>query len=361
MAGQTLLLREVVRLATRLCAAADKPMKIFAYILKRLAVSIPTLFGLILIVFFLSRVIPANPIMILVGQSATPEQIKEMEQRYGFDQPVYVQFFTYLRKLSHGDLGYSLRSTRPVISELKRRLPPTLELILAALALSVLVGIPAGILAALRRNTWIDHCLRAFTIGGVAIPGFWLGIMLQLIFSLYVDLFPLGGQVTGAAPPQVTGFMVVDAILAFNGSFLLDALHHLVLPALTLAMPGVATIARFTRSGFLGVMQSDYITYARSMGLPRYIVVCKYALRNAIVATVTQVGLIMGVLLAGTVVVEYIYIWPGIGAYMIDVILHFDYDGILGSTLLIGGAFVLINITVDVVQAYIDPRIMETL
>lgn len=336
-------------------------MKILAYILKRLAISIPTLFGLIVIVFFLSRVIPANPIMILVGQSATPEQIKEMEKRYGFDQPVYIQFLNYLEKLSHGDLGYSLRSTRAVVSELKRRLPPTLELILAALAVSILAGIPVGIIAALRRNTWLDHFLRAFTIAGIAIPGFWLGIMLQLTFSLYVNIFPLGGQVTSAGPPHITGFMVIDSMAALDGRLLLDVLYHLILPALTLAMPGVATIARFTRSGFLGVMQSDYITYSRSMGLPQYLIVCKYALRNAIVASVTQIGLIMGVFLAGTVVVEYIYFWPGIGAYMIDVILNSDYDGILGSTLLIGVAFLIINITVDVVQAYIDPKIIDTL
>jgi len=336
-------------------------MKILAYILKRLAISLPTLFGLILVVFFLSRVIPANPVIILVGEYASPEQIKEMTERYGFDKPVYIQFFQYLKKLSHGDLGYSLRSTRPVMDELKRRLPPTLELVIASLAISVLLGIPVGVIAALRRNSWLDHCLRAFTIGGVAIPGFWLGIMLQLILGLYLNIFPLGGQMSGAEPPHVTGFMVIDSLLVPDGKLLLDALYHLTLPALTLSMPGVATIARFTRSGFLGVMQSDYIVYSRSMGLPRHLIVFKYAFRNAIVATVSQIGLIMGILLAGTVVIEYIYFWPGIGAYMVDVILHFDYDGILGTTLLIGVAFVIINITVDVIQAYIDPKVIDTL
>jgi len=336
-------------------------MKILAYILKRLVISIPTLFGLILIVFFLSRVIPASPVVAIVGQMATPAQIKELEKRYGFDQPLHIQFLDYLRKLSRGDLGIALRSTRPVIWELRRRLPPTLELLLGATAISIFLGIPLGIIGALRRNAWIDHCLRAFTIGGLAIPSFWLGIMLQLILSLYLDIFPLGGQMTDATPPHITGFMVIDSILALDGKLLLDALYHLVLPAFTLSMPGVATIARFTRSGFLGVMQSDYIMYSRSMGLPRQMIVYKYAFRNAIVATVTQIGLIMGILLAGTVIIEYIYFWPGIGAYMIEVILNFDYDGILGTTLLIGVAFLLINITVDIVQAYIDPKIIDTL
>jgi len=336
-------------------------MKLLAYILKRLAISVPTLFGLILIVFFLSRVIPADPIMLLVGQSATPEQIQEMKSRYGFDRPVYVQFLRYLKNLSHGDLGYSLRSTRPVMDELRRRLPPTLELIFASLTISILVGIPVGIMAALKRNTWLDHVLRALTIGGVAIPGFWLGIMLQLVLSLFLNLFPLGGQTSGAEPPNVTGFMVIDSILALNGKLLLDSLYHLVLPAVTLAMPGVATIARFTRSGFIGVMHTDYIAYSRSMGLPKYLIIYKYAFRNAIVATVTQIGLIMGHLLAGTVVIEYIYFWPGLGAYMVDVIIHFDYDGILGATLLVGVAFLVINIAVDVIQAYIDPKVIETI
>jgi ABC-type dipeptide/oligopeptide/nickel transport system permease component len=336
-------------------------MKLLAYILKRLAIGVPTLFGLILIVFFLSRAIPANPIMVLVGASATPEQIKEMKGRYGFDQPVHVQFLRYLEKFSRGDLGYSLRSTRPVMDELKRRLPPTLELVISALLISVLLGVPVGILSALRRNSWLDHFLRFFTIGGVAVPSFWLGIMLQLILGLDLGLVPLGGQVTGTAPHPLTGFMVLDSILALDGTLLLDALHHLILPAVTLAMPGVATISRFTRSGFLGVMQTDYIGYSVSMGLPRYLIVSKYALRNAIVATVTQIGLIMGHLLAGTVVIEYIFFWPGIGAYMIDVILHFDYDGILGATLLIGVAFMIINILVDLVQAWIDPKVIDQL
>jgi ABC-type dipeptide/oligopeptide/nickel transport system permease component len=336
-------------------------MKLLGYILKRLAIGIPTLFGLLLIVFFLSRVIPANPIMVLVGASATPEQIKEMEKRYGFDQPVYIQFLSYLKKFSHGDLGYSLRSTRPVMDELKRRLPPTVELILASLAISICLGMPIGIISALRRNSWLDHVLRTFTISGVAIPSFWLAIMLQLVLGLDLNLLPLGGQMSGTVPPRLTGFMVIDSLLALDGKSFLDALYHLILPAFTLSMPGIATIARFTRSGFLGVMQTDYIGYSRSMGLPRYLIVCKYALRNAIVATVTQIGLIMGHLLAGTVVIEYIYFWPGIGAYMIDVILHFDYDGILGSTLLIGVAFMIINIAVDVVQAGIDPKVIDHL
>jgi len=217
-------------------------MKLFAYILKRLAIGVPTLFGLIVIVFSLSRAVPTNPVFMMAGESATPAQIEELKKRYGFDQPLYIQFLSYLKKLSHGDLGFSYRSTRSVVAELKRRLPPTLELAMSAMALSIALGITVGIFAALRRNTWVDHCLRAITVGGVAIPSFWLGIVLQLVLSLYVDVFPLGGQMTGPVPHPITGFMVIDSLLALDGRLLLDALYHLVLPALTLFMPGIATL-----------------------------------------------------------------------------------------------------------------------
>jgi peptide/nickel transport system permease protein len=336
-------------------------MKILSYILKRLAMGIPTLFGLIVIVFFLSRVIPANPAMNIAGEAATPAQIKELERRYGFDQPLFIQFLNYLKKLSRGDLGVALRSNRPVVDELKRRFPPTFELACAAMTLSIFLGVPLGILAALRRNTWLDHLVRAFTIGGLAIASFWLGIMLQLGFSLYLRIFPLGGQLSLPPPPPVTGLMVIDSILALNGAAFLDALYHLVLPAVTLCLPGLATIARFTRSGYIGVIQSDYVLYARSMGLSRKSIVFKYILRNAIAATVTQIGLIAGLLLAGSVIIEYVYFRPGVGAYLIEVILNFDYDGILGTTLFIGLIFLIINIMVDILQAYIDPKIVDTL
>ncbi len=336
-------------------------MKIIAFIIKRLLVTIPSLFGLLVLVFALSRIIPTSPVMVIAGEFSTPAQIKELEKRYGFDQPLYIQFLNYLEKLSRGDLGVSLRTNRPVIVELKRRLPPTFELTIAATAIAAILGIPLGIIAALRRNSWIDHILRGFTVAGVAIASFWLGIMLQLTFSLNLRFFPLGGQMTGPLPPQITGFMVIDAILALDGKLLLDALYHLVLPTFSLCMPGLASFARFTRSGFLGVLQSDYIMYTRSMGLPKRTIVYKYAFKNAIVATVTQIGLIFGLLLANTVIVEYIYFWPGIGAYLVDVIFYFDYEGILGTTLIIGLAFLLINIIVDVLQAYIDPRIVDTM
>ena len=336
-------------------------MKILFYAFKRLLQGIPTLLGLIIIVFFLSKVIPADPAAAIAGDNATPAQIAAIKKRYGFDQPLHVQFYMYLSKLSHGDLGVSAWTNRAVMEELKRRLPPTLELVGAAVAISVLLGVPLGMIAAVRRNSWIDHGVRAATIGGLAIASFWLGIMLQLVLSLAIDLFPLGGQMTSKTPPHVTGFMVIDSILALKGKLLLDALWHLVLPAFTLCMPGLATIARFTRSGFLGVLQNDYIAYSRSMGLPPKVILCKYVLKNAIVATLTQIGLIVGVLLAGTVVVEYIFFWPGIGAFMIDVILCFDYDGILGATLFIGFAILIINIIVDILQMFVDPRIVNTL
>ena len=336
-------------------------MKIISFVIKRLLATIPTLFGLLVLIFALSRLIPTSPVMVIAGEFSTPTQIKALEKRYGFDQPLPTQFLNYLKKIAKGDFGVSLRSNRPVIKELKRRIPPTFELVITATIIAALFGVPLGIIAALKRNSWIDHLLRGFTVAGVAVASFWLGIMLQLVFSQYLQAFPLGDQMTGVAPPHVTGFMVIDSILSFDGALLLDAVHHLVLPAVTLCMPGLASFARFTRSGFLGVLQSDYIVYNQSMGIPKRTIIFKYAFKNAIVATVTQVGLIFGLLLANTVIVEYIFFWPGLGAYMVDVMLFFDYEGILGCTLFIGLVFLMINIIVDVIQAYLDPRIAEKL
>jgi ABC-type dipeptide/oligopeptide/nickel transport system permease component len=336
-------------------------MKIISYIIKRLLSTIPTLFGLLVLIFSLSRIIPTSPVAVIAGEFSTPAQIKELEKRYGFDQPLHVQFFSYLKKLYSLDLGVSLRSNRPVITELKRRLPPTIELAITATGLAIILGIPLGIISALKRNSWIDHFLRGFTVAGVAFASFWLGIMLQLLFSLYFRILPLGGQMTGTLPPNVTGFMLIDSVLACDPRLILDAVYHLILPAVTLCMPGLSSFARFTRSGFIGVMQSDYIVYNQSMGMPKTKIICKYAFKNAIVATVTQIGLIFGLLIANTVIVEYIFFWPGLGSYMVDVMLFFDYEGILGTTLFIGLSFLIINLITDVIQAYLDPRVLENL
>jgi ABC-type dipeptide/oligopeptide/nickel transport system permease component len=334
-------------------------MKLLAYIAQRIATILPTLAGLVILTFFLARVVPADPVALIAGEGATQEQIAALRHRHGFDQPLYVQLVVYLKQLASGDLGTSLYSGRPVFDDLLERFPATLELTLAAICIATVMGVPLGILSALKRNSWLDHCLRAFTTAGLAITGFWLGIMLQLFFSMYLDLLPLGGRIGVPEPRHLTGFFIIDSIFTLSGTALLSSLKHISLPALTLAYPAFATITRFTRSGVLDVGQREFILYEKAMGLPRFLIISKYLLRNAVTATVAQIGLLFGSLLAGAVVIEQVYDWPGLGLYAVESIVKFDYKATLAMTLWAGLAYSVANLLVDIAQAIIDPRIAE--
>lgn len=329
------------------------------FFLKRIAYFIPTLLGLLILVFLVSRVIPGDPAALVAGETATADQVKAIRTQLGFDRPLYVQFGVYVRQLVTGDLGKSLYSGRRVSQDLLERFPATLELTLTAMFISVLVGIPLGILSALKRNSLLDHLVRGFTVSGLAIASFWLGIMLQLFASMWLGLTPLGSRIGVPTPRLITGLFVLDAALTLNGAALLSSLKHLLLPALTLSFASLATLARFTRSGVLDVIQKDFILYERAMGLPPRIVVYKYVLRNALISTVTQVGLLFGLLLAGAVVIEAVFDWPGLGLYAYQSIVLSDYQAILGVTLLSGFVYVTVNLAVDVVLTLVDPRKAE--
>jgi ABC-type dipeptide/oligopeptide/nickel transport system permease component len=329
------------------------------FFLKRIAYFVPTLLGLLILVFLVSRVIPGDPAALVAGETATADQVKAIRTQLGFDRPLYVQFGVYVRQLVTGDLGKSLYSGRRVSQDLVDRFPATLELTLAAMFISVLVGIPLGILSALKRNSLLDHLVRGFTVSGLAIASFWLGIMLQLFASMWLGLTPLGSRIGVSAPRLITGLFVLDSALTLNGAALLSSLKHLLLPALTLSFASLATLARFTRSGVLDVIQKDFILYERAMGLPPRIIVYKYVLRNALISTVTQVGLLFGLLLAGAVVIETVFDWPGLGLYAYQSIVLSDYQAILGVTLLSGFVYVTVNLGVDVVLTLVDPRKAE--
>jgi peptide/nickel transport system permease protein len=333
--------------------------KIFSYTLKRILYFIPTLLGLLLLTFVISRVIPADPAALVAGEMATPEQVQALRHQLGFDRPLHVQLGFYLQQLLRGDLGKSLYSGRRVVQDLRERFPATLELTLAAMFISVFVGLPLGILSALKRNSLLDHALRIFTVSGLAIASFWLGIMLQLFVSMWLGLTPLGARIGVPAPKLITGLYILDSILTGNGTALLSALTHLVLPAITLSFSALATITRFIRSGVLDVIQKDFILYERAMGLPPKLIVCKYLLRNAVISTITQIGLLFGLLLAGAVVIETVFDWPGLGLYAYQSIILSDYQAILGVTLLAGFVYVVVNLIVDVFLTLIDPRKAE--
>jgi len=317
---------------------------------------VPTVVGLITIVFLISHIIPADPVALIAGETATPEQVEELRTQLGYDKPLLVQLGRYFVDLLQGNFGTSLFTTRPIIDDLSSRLPATIELTFMAMLLSIVVGIPFGVLSALYRNALFDHVLRIITVSGLAIASFWLGIMLQLLFAMRLGWTPLQGRFDGFPPEGITGFLLADALASGDFDAFGTAFSHLVLPTLTLAFPALATVVRFTRAGVLDVLQSNFVLYERAMGLPASLIVWKYILRNAMVSTVTQIGLLFGILLAGAVVVETVFDWPGIGNYAFNSIAFSDYNAIMGFTVWAGVIFILVNLIVDIVHAMIDPR-----
>lgn len=335
-------------------------MRILSFILGRLAATPYVIFGLITLVFFIVRVTPADPITFIAGEHATEEQIAELKHKWGLDKPLPLQFAIYLKQILKGDFGISFYTHQPVLEDLIKRLPATLELTIAAMVLSVLMAIPLGIASALWRNSLFDHLLRIVTIGGLSIVGFWLGIMLQLIFSYQLGYFPLSGRISVMPPEHITGFYILDSVLTLNGEALLSAMKHLVLPATAVAFSSFAVITRFVRAGVLDVLQSDYVLYERAMGLPFIVIILKYVLRNAVTSAITQIGLVFAALLGGAaVVIEAVFDWPGVGLFLVQSTLLADYKVILGVTLWIGLVFILANLLIDMAQVIVDPRKME--
>jgi peptide/nickel transport system permease protein len=331
-------------------------MRLLAMMARRIMWMPPTLFGLVLIVFAISHVIPSDPARVMAGENAPAEQVQVLRHKYGLDLPLPQQFLRYVGDTATGNMGTSLFTQRPVAEDLWSRLPATLELALYAMVIAVVAGVPLGVVAAVRRNSLLDHVVRVATITGLAMAAFWLAILLQLLFSMWLGLTPVQGRIDGWGPDPITGFYTIDAMLRGDWETLGQSLRYLALPMLTLALPAMATIVRFTRAGVLNVMSSNFVFYQTAMGLPRRRVVWKYILRSALIGTLTQIGLIFGNLIAGAVVVETVFDWPGLGSFAVNSILQSDYNAIMGFTLFVGVVFILVNLLVDVAQAVLDPR-----
>lgn len=319
------------------------------------------LFGVILITFFLTRVIPSNPAAQWVGPRATLEQIQQATIELGLDKPIPVQFVKYLRNLFNGNLGYSLRSKQPVINELKTYLPPTLELIFFSTILAVFIGIPLGVNAAKNKDKALDHFCRFFSIGAVSLPTFWVALFLQLIFYRWLDLLPLGGQLDTRikmlyAIPNYTGFLFLDSLFSGNWIIIKDVFSHMILPAVTIALYPIGLVARMTRSALLEILGEDYIKAARSYGLKERLVLWKYALKNSLGTTVTVLALSIGFTLVNTFLIEAIFSWPGIGSYIATAVVALDYPAIMGVTLFSAFSYILLNLTADIIIA-LDPRV----
>lgn len=300
------------------------------FIIKRFLSIIPVLLGISLLLFVMLRMLPGDPAQVLAGQMASPEDVALIRTQMGLDQPVYVQYGAFLARLAHLDLGVSARTQNPVAEEIWARLPNTILLAFCAITLACMLGIPAGVIAAVRPNSWVDYLVTLGSLFGISMPVFWLGLMLMILFSVILHWLPAGG---------------------------IGTWKHLVMPSITLAAFVVAFIARMTRSSMLEVLNQDYVTTARAKGVKENFVVVKHALRNALVPIITVVGLQFGLLLGGAVLTETVFAWPGLGRLIVDSILARDYAMIQGSILVFGLLYTLVNLMVDLIYAFVDPRI----
>ena len=332
------------------------------YLLRRLLLTIPSLFGLLVVTFLLIYIVPSDTAAAMAGDAATPEQIARLRHEMGLDQSVLMQFGMYLDRVLHLQFGESAFSHRAVAVDIAQRLPATLELTFFALFLSTALGIPLGVVCAVTHNRWPDFLLRFFSVLGVAVAAFWVAIMLQLLFSMQLGWLPLRGELSDEmlAPPRMTGFLLIDSAVAWRWDAFADASRHLVLPAVTLALGGLASITRFTRAGVLETLQKDFVLYERAVGYRRSRMIWIYVLRNSVTATLTQIGLLFGSLIAGGVVVEAIFDWPGIGSYTVQAILTGDHQVMLAVTLMIGVVYAGVNLLTDLVHGLVDPRLTDT-
>jgi dipeptide transport system permease protein len=332
------------------------------FVFARLSLVVPTFIGITLLVFVLIRLIPGDPIETMAGERGIdPARLAVLRKDYGFDQPVLVQYGLYLSRLAHGDLGRSIVTHEPVMSEFRTLFPATIELSVCAILFALCLGLPAGIIAAVRRNSIFDHGVMAISLTGYSMPIFWWGLLLILLFSVQLGWTPVSGRIAVQYYIEpVTGFLLIDTLLDGDFGAFRSALSHLVLPAIVLGTVPLAVIARMTRSAMLEVLGEDYIRTARAKGVPYVRVVAIHALRNALIPVVTVIGLQVGVLVTGAILTETIFSWPGVGKWLIEGINRRDYPVLQGGTLLIGAIVMIVNLMVDVAYGLINPRIRHT-
>ena len=319
---------------------------------------IPVLIGVSIIVFLIMRVFSPDPAPIVLGQHATVESANEWREANGLNDPIYIQYFNFIKGVLSGDLGTSYYTKTPVIEEIMSRFPATIELAIVAIIFASLIGILLGILAAVKKNTLVDHAGMVIALIGVSMPIFWLGILMIILFAGVLHILPSGGRIDPLLQPfGGSGFYIIDTLLLGDTEALVDSLRHIILPALALGMYSMAIIARMTRSSMLETLNQDYIRTARAKGISERKVVSHHALRNAMIPVSTVIGLQLGSLLGGAVLTETVFSWPGIGNYTVQCILKSDFPVVQGVVMLIACTFVLINLIVDIVYAFIDPRI----
>ncbi len=329
-------------------------------IAKRLATAIPSLIGVVIVTFLLTRVLPGDPAAYFAGPAATPQAIAEVRHKLGFDQSLPQQFVRYIKDLAHGDLGTSLTTGQPVINDIRSRLPASAELTLLGLLVAMAIAVPLGILAAVRQGSFIDHACRVVATAGVSLPVFFTGLL--LVYAFYFLLgwspSPIGRlDVFFTPPPQITGFYLIDSLIARDFTLFRASLATLILPAATLAIFSLAPITRMTRAAMLSVLASDFVRTARASGLAPYRVIITYAFRNAMLPVVTTLGMVFSFLLGANVLVEKVFAWPGIGSYAVEALIGSDYAPVQGFVLAMAILYVLLNLAIDMLYGVIDPRV----
>lgn len=337
-------------------------MPLLSYIIKRSALIVPTVLLVIWVTFTLTYIVPVDPISVYIFQGQvqmeiTPEMIAAIKHELGLDQPYHMQFLYYLNRLIHGDFGLSYRTRGPIITELSKRFMATLDLALCSIVVSTIIGIPLGVMSAVKRNKIMDHFTRILALAGLSIPGFWLALILQLVFYASLGWLPASGRFSANPPTTITGLFFLDSLITGNLKALGDGLSHIILPTISLSLGSIAWVCRIARSSMLDVLQKDYVRTVRAYGFKERIVVFKYALRNALIPVVTVIGLSFGASLRGSVLIEAIYDWPGMGQYAYQSMLSLDYPAVAGVSLIICIVYMVANLAVDVLYTYVDPRV----
>jgi peptide/nickel transport system permease protein len=317
-----------------------------------------------LVAFLVTNIIPSDPVVTLLGEktAANPVAVAAYEKKWGFDKPLPVRYLVYLRNLSQGDLGESIETERPVLQDIAEFFPATVELAIAAVALAMLLGVPLGVLAALRRDSWIDHLARFISLFGSSIPVFWLALIALEIFFVRLHIAPAPGRLDVGmdAPDRITGLYTVDSLLTLRFDVFWNALKHLALPSLVLGASVIGLVARLVRGSVLDELNADYVRTARAKGLRERRIIWGHALRNALIPTVTALGIVFAQLMGGAVLTETTFAWPGLGRYAAHAAISLDFSAIMGVTLLVASLFVVINLLVDISYGLLDPRIRLT-
>ncbi len=327
--------------------------------LSRFGTAVPSVIGVVIVTFLLTRVLPGDPATYFAGPVASKEAIAAIQHQLGLDQPLWVQFARYVGDLAHGDLGTSLTTGQPVLTEIATRLPASAELTLISLILAVLVAVPLGVLAALRQGSWIDHLCRIVTTAGVSLPVFFTGLLTVYVFYFLLGWAPAPlGRLDSfmSEPPRVTGFLLVDSLVAGDWEVFRAAASQLILPAVTLAVFALAPLARMTRASMLAALASDFVRTARASGLTGRTVVLTYAFRNAVLPVLTTLGMVFSFLLGANVLVEKVFAWPGIGSYAVEALIASDFAPVQGFVLTMAILYILLNLGIDLLYGLVDPR-----